>query len=125
MEPFGAFWSLLEPVLQKNNLNRELTGMTANMERRQNCFGVADLARSLLKNYNTSSCGGADALTSLLLPLRSQHRLQLGALEETNSVELRGQITADWLPSPPPDGCPRNVIACAIRGVIASAALTI
>src|SRR5947207_3489751 len=27
--------------------------------------------RSLLKNYNHSSCGGADALTSLLLPYRS------------------------------------------------------
>src|SRR5213075_633125 len=28
-------------------------------------------AKSLLKNYNNSSCGGADALTSLLLPYRS------------------------------------------------------
>src|SRR3954454_722650 len=52
---------------------------------------------SLLNYYNTSSCGGVDALTSLLLPVRSQRRLQLGAPEETNSVELRGQIPADML----------------------------
>src|SRR5947209_15720789 len=41
--------------------------VTMSKDMRRCCVAL----RSLLKNYNNPSCGGADALTSLLLPYRS------------------------------------------------------
>src|SRR5947207_14949372 len=65
--------------------------------------------RSLLKNYNHSSCGGADALTSLLLPYRSlricsvvaprhrirrAHNLNCRSFSKDSQAPARRKVTA-------------------------------
>src|SRR5205814_8359046 len=57
-------------------------------------------SRRLSKNYNNSSCGGADALTSLLLPYRSLRICSVVAprhrIRRAHNLQCRSFSTGSW-----------------------------